>query len=152
MDVFIQRIPWKGFAKQTLTLGVDKLVIFYKGFDQTIEDEYLYKGLHLAIKNVRRGESAWTNVIFGLIITSIVLFLCTKMSPSLLFKAIVLILNFAVLITAGALFLQRFIKREYVYLFDASGECILMLRVTPGSRPFIAALRQNIETVRKATA
>ena len=141
MTTFTQRIPWQGFAKRTLTLAPDKLLINHKGF----EDEYRYKDINPALQTVRRGESEWSNVIFGLIVAFAILFILTKIIPSVIFKLTVFALGFVVLIAAGWLFALQFIKKEHVAILDTSGDCILMLRVTPKSKPFITQLRAKLE-------
>ena len=42
MDVFTQRLPYEGFAKRTITLEQDKLVIDYKNIARSLTDDYSY--------------------------------------------------------------------------------------------------------------
>ena len=142
---FIQRLPYESLAKRTITLEPDKLVMAYKNIVRNFTDDCLYTNLNPDIKTVRRGANEWSGVIYGLVVTFIVFFLFTKMSHALLFRMIFLSLQIFTLIGIVWLLLLWVIKREYIYIFDRSGECILCLKATPKARELIKQLREKIE-------
>jgi hypothetical protein len=144
MDVFTEKLPWDGLAARSLTLGPDRLVINYKNIARSFEDEYGYGSIDPAFRIVRRGEAEWSNVVFGLVIASIVFFILTKMSSSLVFNSAVLAFQLCTALLAVLLIARIFIKRDHLYIMDTAGDCILTLRSTPKSRAFAAKLKEKI--------
>jgi hypothetical protein len=150
MDIFTQRLPYDGLAKRTVTLTQDKLVIDYKNFARNSTDDYDYRKIDPDFRTVRRGETEWSNVVFGFLIAFLVLFIFSKMSPSLLFKSIVLSIEVCTIVIALYLFARLFIKKEHLYVLDDTGDCILSLKSTPKSRAFIAKLKAKVDGANKA--
>ena len=142
--VLIQRLPYDSLAKRTITLEADKLVMEYRNIVRSFTDDYLYAHLSPDIKTVRRGASEWSGVIYGFVVTFMVFFLFTKMSHSLLFRVIFLGLQVAALAGVVWLLLLWVIKRDYYYILDRSGDCILCLKATPKAREFVKKLREKI--------
>jgi hypothetical protein len=151
VDHFIQKMPWEGLAKQTITLEDGKMVIDYKSPARNFSDDYRYGNLSPDIKLVRRGATEWSNVVYGLVVTSIVFFLISKMSNSLLFKSIALGIQLFIVIVAVSLLGLVFVKREYLYVLDDTGDCVVALRATPKAKAFIGKLKQKLETTEKKT-
>ena len=149
MDVFARRLPYDGLAKRTVTLEQDKLVIDYKNFARNSTDDYDYRKIDPGIKTIRRGETEWSSVVYGLVVASVVLFLLSKMSPGLLFTSIVLGIQVCTAAAAVYLFACIFIKKDHIYILDTSGDCILALKSTPKSRAFVAKLKAKVEAANK---
>jgi hypothetical protein len=145
MDVFTDKLLWDGLATRRLTLEADRLVIRYKNIARGFEDEYDYGKIDPSFRTVRRGETAWSNVVFGLVIASIVFFILTKMSSSLIFNSIVLIVQLCTAMLAVVLIARIFIKKDHLYIMDTSGDCIITLRATPKARAFAAKLKAKVE-------
>ncbi|MBN2189184.1 MAG: hypothetical protein JW699_07005 [Chitinispirillaceae bacterium] len=145
MDMYTDKHPWDGLATRRLTLGPDRLIIHYKNIARGFEDEYDYGKIDPAFRTVRRGEAEWSNVVFGLVIASIVFFILTKMSSSLIFNTIVLIVQLCAALLAVALIFRIFIKKDHLYIMDATGDCILTLRATSKARAFAAKLKAKVE-------
>ena len=150
MDVFTEKLPWDGFAKRRLTLGPDKLVIAYKNIAHSFEDEYDYKKIDPVFRVIRRGETEWSNVVFGLVIASIVFFILTKMSSSIIFNSIVLAVQLCTALLAVWLIARIFLKKDHLYLMDTSGDCICSLRSTPKAIAFAAKLKMKTEKAKTA--
>jgi hypothetical protein len=144
MDVFTEKLPWDGLAKQRLTLGPGKLVIHYKNIARSFEDEYDYRKIDPDFRTVRRGETEWSNAVFGLVIASIVFFILTKMSSSLIFNAIVLAVQLCTALLAVVLIARIFIKKDHLYIMDTSGDCFLTLKSTSKARAFVAKLKEKV--------
>jgi len=149
MDVFAQRLPYDGLAKRTVTLEQDKLIIGYKNIARNFIDDYDYRKIDPGFKTIRRGETEWSGVVYGLVVASVVLFLFSKMSPGLLFKSIVLGIQVCTVTAAVYLFALIFIKKDHIYILDTSGDCILALKSTPKSRAFVAKLKAKVEAANK---
>lgn len=145
MDVYTERLPWDSLATRRLTLENDRLVISYKNIARSFEDEYDYRKIDPVATTVRRGETEWSNVVFGLVIASIVFFILTKMSSSLVFSSIVLIVQLCTAIAAVYLITIIFFKKEHIYIMDTSGDCILSLKSTPRARAFVAKLKAKVD-------
>ncbi|MGA2507310.1 MAG: hypothetical protein ABSF80_07540 [Chitinispirillaceae bacterium] len=152
MDVFTQRLPYEGFAKRTITLEQDKLVIDYKNIARSLTDDYSYGKIDPVFKTIRRGETEWSSIVYGLVITSMVFFILSKMSPSLLFKSIVLGIQVCTVVIAVYLLALIFYKKAHIYVLDTSGDCILALKSTPKSRAFAAKLKAKVESAAKQKA
>ena len=150
MDVFTERLPWDGLATRRFTLENDRLVIRYKNIARSFEDEYDYRKIDPVARTVRRGETEWSNVVFGLVIASIAFFILTKMSSSLVFNSIVLIVQLCTALAAVYLIALIFFKKEHIYIMDTSGDCILSLKSTPKSRAFAARLNAKVAAAGKA--
>ena len=148
MDIFTEKLPWDGFATRRLTLGPDKLALSYKNIARSFEDEYDYGKIDPVFRTVRRGETEWSNIVFGLVIASIVFFILTKMSSSLIFNGIVLIVQLCTAVLAVWLIARIFIKKDHIYIMDTSGDCILTLRSTPKARAFVVKLKTKTEAAR----
>jgi hypothetical protein len=144
MTRFVQRFPWEGFSKRILTLEPDKLVIDSKKTGAIFSDDYRYKDISPVVKTTRRGQTEWSNVIYGIVVASLALFLVTQMTRSNLIKLIIIAMTYAALFFAAFLFALRFKKNNYADFCDLHGECFLSIKVTAKSKPFIAALRQKI--------
>jgi hypothetical protein len=145
MDDFTEKLPWDGLAKRRLTLAPEKLVIHYKNVARDFEDEYDYGKIDPDFRTVRRGETEWSNAVFGLVIASIVFFILTKMSSSLIFNAIVLAVQLCTALLAVVLIARIFIKKNHLYIMDTSGDSILTIRSTPRARAFAAKLKEKVK-------
>jgi hypothetical protein len=145
VDTFIQYLPYDAFAKRTLALEQDKLSMHFKNLTRNFSDEFPYKKINPDIKIVRRAEKEWNGMVYGLIVTYIVFLILTKMSQALYLRTTFVVIQVAVLILAAWLGLLMFLKKDYYYIFDTDGECILMLPVTPKAKEFVKKLRGNIE-------
>jgi len=144
MTRFVQRLPWEGFSKRTLTLEPDKLVIDSKKTGAGFSDDYRYKDISPIIKTTRRGETAWSGIIYGIVVASLVLFFITQLTQSNFIKLIIIAMTYAALFFAAFLFALRFKKNDYADFRDVHGECFLSIKVTAKSKPFIEALRRKI--------
>jgi hypothetical protein len=149
MDVFMERLYHDGFAKRTVTIEQDKLVINLKSIGRNFTDDYDYSKIDPSFKTVRRGETEWSNVVYGLVVASMVFFILSKMSSSLLFKSIVLAVQVCTVAAAVYLLARIFIKKEHLYILDTAGDCVLVFRSTPKSRAFVAKLKARAEAARK---
>jgi hypothetical protein len=138
------RVPGAGFAGRTLTLEDDKLVIESKKAGASFSDEYFYRSINPVVKTARRGETGWSNVIYGIVVASLALFMATRMTQSAVAKMIILALDYAALLFAAFLFCLQLKKSDYADFYDENGDCILSIKITPKSKPFIASLRQKI--------
>ena len=78
-----------------------------------------------------------------------VFFILSKMSPSLLFKSIVLGIQVCTVVIAVYLLALIFYKKAHIYVLDTSGDCILALKSTPKSRAFAAKLKAKVESAAK---
>ena len=145
MDDFTERLPYDGLATRRLVLEAGRLVIRFKNIARSFEDEYDYRKIDPCIKTVRRGESEWSNIVFGLVIASIVFFVFTKMSSSLIFNSIVLTVQLCTALLAVWLIALIFIKKDHLYIMDSSGDCIISLKSTLKSRAFVARLKAKVE-------
>lgn len=144
MDVFTERLFYDGLAKRTITLEPDKLVIAYKNIARNFTDDYAYLKIDPDFKTVRRGETEWSNVVYGLVVASMVFFILSKMSPALLFKSIVLGIQLCAVATAVYLLARIFLKKDHIYVLDTTGDCIISLKSTPKSRAFVAKLKEKV--------
>lgn len=145
MDVLTERLPWDGLAVRRLRLEGGRLVIQYKNIARSFDDEYEFRKIDPVFRVVRRGEPGWSGTVFGLIVVSIVFFILTKMSSSLVFNGIVMVLQICTLFATVFLIAKIFLKREHLYVLDRSGECIVSLKSTPRSRAFTAKLKAAVE-------
>jgi hypothetical protein len=144
MDVFIERLPWDGLATRTLTLENDRLAIRFKNIARSLDDDYRYGKIDPDIKTVRRGETGWSNVVYGLVVTSVVFFVLSKMSPSSTFRNVVIGFQLCAAAAAVCLLSRIFLKRDHLYIMDTAGDCIVSFKSTPRSRAFAAKLREKI--------
>jgi uncharacterized membrane protein len=149
MDVFTQRLPYDGLAKRTLTLEQDKLVVNYKNVVRNLTDDYAYGKINPDFKTVKRGETEWSSIVYGLVITSMIFFILSKMSPSLLFKSIVLGIQVCTVVIAVYLLALIFIKKTHIYVLDTSDDCILALKSTPKSRAFVVKLKAKVDAAKR---
>jgi hypothetical protein len=149
MNLFVQILPYEGFAKRTFTLEAGKMVIDYKSPARNCSDDYSYDRINPDIKLVRRGATEWSNVVYGLVILSIVFFLISKMSYSLLFKSIMLGIQLGIVIVAVILLAHIFLKKDYLYVLDDTGDCLFALRATPKAKTFIGTLQEKMATAGK---
>jgi hypothetical protein len=145
MDVFTENLFYDSLAKRTLTLESEKLVINYKNIARSFIDDWDYRKIDPVFRTMRRGESEWSNVVFGLVIVSVVFFILTKMSSSLVFNGIVLVVQLCTALVTVFLFARIFLKRDFIYILDTSGDCILSLRSTPRAKAFAAKLKEKVE-------
>jgi hypothetical protein len=145
MDVFTERLPYDGLATRSLVLEAGRLVIRFKNISRSFDDEYDYRKIDPCIKTVRRGQTEWSNIVFGLVIVSIVFFVLAKMSSSLIFNSIVLTVQLCTALLAVYLIALIFIKKDHLYIMDTSGDCILTLKSTPKSRAFAAKLKEKVK-------
>ena len=145
MDVFTERLPYDGLATRRLVLEAGKLVIRFKNIARSFDDEYDYRKIDPCIKTVRRGETEWSNIVFGLVVVSIVFFVLTKMSRSLIFNSIVLTVQLCTALLAIWFIALILIKKDHLYIMDISGDCILSLKSTTKSRAFAAQLKLKVE-------
>jgi hypothetical protein len=145
MDTFVQHLPYDALATRKITLEPEKIVMHYKSLNRNFNEQYGYADLDPDFKTVRRGEKEWSGVIYGFIISSVVLFLFVKIAHSFLFKSLFLGIQIALLITAAYLFSLIMLKKEFVYIFDRSGECILTLKATPKAKEFVKKLRAKVQ-------
>jgi hypothetical protein len=146
MDIFTERLPYDSLATRRLALEAGRLVIRFKNLARSFEDEYDYRKIDPVFKIVRRGETEWSNTVFGLVIVSIVFFILTKMSSSLVFNGIVLSVQLCTALIAVFLIALIFIKKDHLYIMDTSGDCFLTLKSTPKSREFAAKLKAKVES------
>ncbi|MBN2037204.1 MAG: hypothetical protein JW768_10715 [Chitinispirillaceae bacterium] len=144
MTTFVQYLPYDALATRTITLEPDKIVMHYKSLNRNYSEEYAYSDINPDFRTVRRGEKEWSGVIYGLIMSSVVLFIFVKIAHSFLFKSLFLFTEFAFLITAAYLFSRIVLKKEFVYIFDRNGECILALKATHRAKEFVNNLRGKV--------
>lgn len=144
MDRFIQYLPYDALGKRTVTIEQNGLTIHFKNINRNFSDEYPYAKINPDFKIVSRGETEWSGVIYGLVVFSIFMFLVIKMSHGLIFKCTVWSIQFCALVTAVYLLALRFIKKDYHYIFDLSGECILSMKKTPASDEFVRKLKARL--------
>jgi hypothetical protein len=145
MDQFVQYLPYDALGKRILRIERDKLVISYKNLTRNFVDEHPFKAVNPSFKYVRRGDSEWDGVLFGLVISAIVLVLFTKMLHSLTLRTIFLTIQISMLFAAVYLLGVKFIKREYCHILDDTGETIVAIRVTAKSKEFIGRLKAAME-------
>jgi hypothetical protein len=148
MNTFIQHLPWEGFAKRTLTLEEEKLIIDYRSPGQNLTDDIPYGRINPDIRLVRRGATEWSNVVFGLVIAMLAVFVISKMSRSMLVMSITLVVQLCIVVPALVLVALIFIKKEYIYVLDDTGECLFSLRATPKAKTFIGKMKERMEKVR----
>jgi hypothetical protein len=145
MDVFIQRLPWDSLATRTLTLEADRLVINHKNFVRSFTDDYDYRKIDPVFRTVRRGETEWSNFVFGLVLASTVFFVISKMSSSLIFRSVVIGIQLFAALTAVYLISRIFLKKEHIYILDTTGDCIAALRSTPKAKAFASKLKEKMK-------
>jgi hypothetical protein len=144
MDTFIQHLPYDALAKRTITLEQDNVAMHFKSLTRNFSDEYPYAKINPDFKTVRRGEKEWGGIIYSLIIASIVFVILTKMSQALMLRTIFLSLQITMLILAAILVVIMFSKKDYFYIFDTDGECLLMIRATDKGKAFVKKLREKL--------
>ena len=147
MDQFIQYLPYDALGKRTLRIEQDKLVLTYKNLTRNFVDEHPFKSINPSFKYIKRGDSEWDSVLFGLVIAVIILGFVTKMIHSPIPKIIFLTIQIATLFTTVYLLGVKLIKREYCHILDDTGETIVAMRVTPKSKEFINRLKAAMEKV-----
>jgi hypothetical protein len=146
MNSLIQYLPYDALAKRTLTLEEDKLSIRFKSLNRNFSDEFPYAKINPEIKTVRRGEKDWMGVIYGVVVTYIVFFILTKMTEALAVRAVFVAMQVILLITTAILGAFMFIKKDYYYIFDSDGECILMIRTDEKGKEFVKTLRGKLSS------
>ena len=150
MDQFVQYLPYDALGKRTLRIEQDKMVLAYKNLTRNFTDEHPFKAINPEFKYVKRGDNEWDGVLFGLVITAIILAFITKMMRSLTPHLICLSIQIAMLFAAVYLLGVKFLKRDYCHILDDSGETIVAIRVTPKSKVFLNKLRAAIDSCAKA--
>jgi D-alanyl-lipoteichoic acid acyltransferase DltB (MBOAT superfamily) len=144
MEQFIQHIPYDYLGKRTIGLDNDKLVINTKNLLQAISDDYSYDKIDPEFKTIRRGEKEWGNIVYGLIVFAVVLFLLLKVFNNMTFKVVVLCLQLCTIAAATYLLSLGYFKRNFIYVLDTSGNCILLLKETDKSIAFTKKLKEKI--------
>jgi hypothetical protein len=144
MEQFTQYLPYDALAKRTLVLDQEKLTIHFKSLNRNFTDEYPYAKINPTIKSVRRGEREWTGVVYGLVVTYIVFLILTKMSQALYLRVPFIVIQVAMLGIAAWLGSLMFLKKEFHYIFDTDGECILMIKATPKANEFLKKLKGKL--------
>ncbi|MBN1131080.1 MAG: hypothetical protein JXA71_18975 [Chitinispirillaceae bacterium] len=147
MDSFIQYLPYDALAKRTITLEQDKLTLTHKSLNRNFSDEFPYAKINPGIKTVRRGEHEWSNIIYIVVVTYIVFFILTKMTQALYARTVFVVFQVAMLAIAAVLGALMFIKKDYYYLFDNDGECILMIKANKKGREFVKKLKEKLASV-----
>jgi hypothetical protein len=145
MDQFVQYLPYDALGKRTLRLEQDKLVLTYKNLTRNYTDEFPFEKINPVFKYVKRGESEWDGVLLGLVVSAIALVLFTKMLHSLIVRTVFLSIQVCMLFAAVYLLAIKFIKRDYCYILDDSGDVIVALKVTPHAKAFIAKLSEKMK-------
>ena len=146
MDTFIQYLPYDALAKRTLTLEQDKLSVHFKSLNRNFSDEYPYAKINPEIRTVHRAEKEWSGIVYGLIVTYIVFLILTKMSQALYLRTVFIVIQILMLGAAAWLGILMFIKKDYYYIFDTAGECILMIQATPKGKEFVKKLKGKLGT------
>jgi len=144
VDTFIQYLPYDALAKRTLTLEQDKLAMHFKNLTRNFSDEFPYTKINPDIKTVHRAEKEWNGIVYGLIVSYIVFLILTKMSQALYLRTAFLVIQIALLVGAAWFGVLMFLKKEYYYIFDTDGECILMIKATPKAKEFVKKLRNKL--------
>ena len=145
MDTFIQYLLYDALAKRTLTLEQDKLSMRFKSLTRNFSDEYPYAKINPDIRTVHRAEKEWSGIVYGLIVTYVVFLILTKMSQALYLRTVFIVIQILMLAAAAWLGALMFIKKDYYYIFDTAGECILMIQATPKAKEFVKKLKNKME-------
>jgi hypothetical protein len=148
MDVFTQRLPWDSLGTRTLALESDKLVMNHKNFSRSFTDDYDYRKIDPVFRTVRRGETEWSGVVYGLVVASIIFFVLSKMSSAQIFSSVVIGIQLCTALAAVYLIFRILLKKDHIYILDDTGDCIVALRSTPKARAFAAELKSRIEKTR----
>jgi hypothetical protein len=145
MDQFIQQMPYDYLGKRTIKLDDDKIIIDSKNMLRTLSDDYPYAKIDPEFKTIRRGEKEWGSIVYGLIVSAVVLFLLLKVSNNMMFKVIVLCIQLCTIATATYLLSLGYFKRNFVFVLDIEGNCVFSLKETDKSKEFIKKLKERIE-------
>lgn len=145
MDQFTQHMPYDYLGKRTIRIEDDRIVIDSKNILRTLSDDYRYEKINPVFKTVRRGEKEWGSIVYGLIVSTIVLFLLLKMFHNGLFTVIVYCIQLSMIGTAVYLLSLGYFKRNFIYVLDTSGDGIFSLKETDRSKEFLKKLKAKIE-------
>jgi hypothetical protein len=149
MEQFVQYLPYDALGKRTLRIEQDKLVLTYRNLTRNFVDEHPFNTINPSFRFVRRGDSEWDGVLFGFVISAIILAFVTKMMHSTLLRIIFLAIQIILLFAAVYLLGIKLLKREYCHILDDTGETIVALRVTSSSKEFINRLKASMDKNRK---
>lgn len=145
MEQFTQQLPYDYLGKRTIKLENERIVIDSKNMLRTLSDDYSYDKIDPEFKTISRGEKEWGNIVYGLIISLIVLLFFQKMFHNGLFTIIVYCIELCVIAAAAYLVSLGFFKRNFIFVLDTSGNCIFFLKETARSKEFINRLKEHIE-------
>lgn len=145
MDRFIQQMPYDYLGKRTIKLEEDKIIIDSKNMVRTLSDDYPYAKIDPEFKTIRRGEKEWGSVVYGLIVSILILLFFQKMFHNGLFTIIVYCIELCVIAAAVYLVSLGFFKKNFIFVLDTSGNCIFSLKETAESKEFIKKLKERIE-------
>jgi len=145
MNQFIKYEPYDYLGKRTIKIEPDKLVIDSKNMLRTLSDDYSYTRVNPVFKTVCHGEKEWGNIIYGLIIASLICVFLIKMFHNGVFTLLVYFILLSFFVTAGYLVFLGFFKRNFIYVLDANGDPLFALKETPQSKEFLKKLKTQIE-------
>jgi hypothetical protein len=145
MDQFIQQLPYDYLGKKTITIENNRLAITSKNLLQSISDEYPFEKIDPVFKTISRGEKEWGNVVYGLIVATIGFFLLIKIFHNGLFSIIAYVIQLCLIATACYLLSLGYFKRNFIYVLDTAGDCIIALKESPKSTEFLKKLKARLE-------
>ena len=145
MDQFTQQMPYDYLGKRTITLESDKLVINSKNMLGSLSDDYSYSKVDPQFKTILRGEKEWGNVVYGLIISILVLLFIQKVFHNGLFTLIIYGLELVAIAAAVYFVSLGYFKKNFIFVLDTSGNCLFTLKETPKSKEFIKKLKVRME-------
>jgi hypothetical protein len=145
MDQFVQHMLYDYLGKRTIKLESDKIVIDSKNMLRTLTDDYPYSKIDPEFKTIRRGEKEWGGIVYGLIISILLLLFFQKIFHNGLFTIIVYCIELCAIATAVYLVSLGYFKRRFIFVLDTSGNCIFSLKETVQSKEFIKKLKERTE-------
>jgi hypothetical protein len=145
MDQFIQHIPYDYLGKRTIRLENDRIVIDSRNMLHALSDDYPYNKIDPAFKTIRRGEKEWGNIVYGLIVATISLFILLKMFHNGLLTLIVYCVQLSMIASAAYLVSLGYFKKNFIYVLDTSGNCVFSLKENDRSKEFLKKLKAKVE-------
>lgn len=151
MDQFIQQMPYDYLGKRTIKLESDKIVINSKNMLGSLSDDFPYSKIDPDFKTILRGEKEWGTIVYGLLISILVLLFFQKIFHNGVFTIIIYGLELLAITAAVYLVSLGYFKKNFIFVLDISGNCIFSLKDTPKSKDFIKKLKVRIEQSRAST-
>jgi hypothetical protein len=145
MDQFIQLMPYDYLGKRIFKLESDKIIINSKNMLSSLSDDYSYSKIDPVFKTILRGEKEWGNIVYGLIISILVLLFFQKVVHNGVFTIIVYGLELCAIASAAYLVSLGYFKKNFIVVLDTSGNCIFSLKESVKSMEFAKKLKARIE-------